>query len=143
MRGLAGANSSVCFRSFDFNIKPRILDWIWYIVCARFAHHTLSTQFESCSSSPGIVVANTQSVGASLVVWIAAGVLAWTGASSFAELGTSIPVNGGAQAYLAYAYGPLMSYLFTWTSIALNPGSNAVIGLIFGTCTSITDPLVC
>ena len=89
------------------------------------------------------MVANTQSVGASLAVWVAAGVLAWTGASSFAELGASIPVNGGAQAYLAYAYGPLMSYLFTWTSIALKPGANAVIGLIFGTRASITDPSMC
>jgi amino acid transporter len=76
-------------------------------------------------------VANTQSVGASLAVWLAGGLLAWTGASSFAELGSSIPVNGGAQAYLAYAYGPLMSYLFTWGSIALKPGGNAVISLIF------------
>ena len=73
-------------------------------------------------------------MGASLAVWVAAGILGWTGASSFAELGASIPVNGGAQAYLAYAYGPLMSYLFTWTSIALKPGGNAVIGLIFGMC---------
>ncbi|KAI0636883.1 amino acid transporter [Trametes polyzona] len=83
-------------------------------------------------SSPGIVVANTQSVGASLLVWIAAGVLGWTGASSFAELGSSIPVNGGAQAYLQYSYGPLVSYLFAWTAIsALKPGGNAVISLIF------------
>lgn len=75
------------------------------------------------SSSPGVVVANTQSVGASLLVWFAAGVLGWTGASSFAELGSSIPVNGGAQAYLQYSYGPLVSYLFAWTAIsALKPG---------------------
>ncbi|KAF6765237.1 L-methionine transporter [Ephemerocybe angulata] len=83
-------------------------------------------------SSPGVVVANTQSVGASLLVWLASGVLAWTGASSFAELGSAIPQNGGAQAYLAYAYGPLTSYLFAWTAIiALKPGGNAVIALIF------------
>ncbi|KAI9070380.1 amino acid transporter [Trametes sanguinea] len=83
-------------------------------------------------SSPGVVVANTQSVGASLLVWVAAGVLGWTGASSFAELGSSIPVNGGAQAYLQYSYGPLVSYLFAWTAIsALKPGGNAVISLIF------------
>ncbi|KAI6045787.1 amino acid permease-domain-containing protein [Pisolithus marmoratus] len=83
-------------------------------------------------SSPGVVVANTHSVGASLTVWVASGLLAWTGASSFAELGSSIPLNGGAQAYLAYAYGPLVSYLFAWTAIfALKPGSNAVISLIF------------
>lgn len=73
-----------------------------------------------------MVVANTQSVGASLLVWFAAGVLAWTGASSFAELGSSIPVNGGAQAYLQYSYGPLVSYLFAWTAIsALKPGARA------------------
>ncbi|KAF9246106.1 amino acid permease-domain-containing protein [Melanogaster broomeanus] len=83
-------------------------------------------------SSPGVVVANTHSVGASLTVWLASGLLAWTGASSFAELGSSIPLNGGAQAYLAYAYGPLVSYLFAWTAIsALKPGFNAVISLIF------------
>ncbi|TFK55048.1 amino acid transporter [Heliocybe sulcata] len=83
-------------------------------------------------SSPGVVVANTQSVGASLIVWLASGVLGWTGASSFAELGSTIPINGGAQAYLAYSYGPLVSYLFAWTSIsALRPGGNAVVSLIF------------
>ncbi|KAJ6596927.1 L-methionine transporter [Mycena vulgaris] len=83
-------------------------------------------------SSPGVVVANTNSVGASLIVWAASGLLGWTGASSFAELGSAIPQNGGAQAYLAYAYGPLVSYLFAWTAIiALKPGGNAVISLIF------------
>ena len=76
------------------------------------------------SSSPGVVVANTGSVGASLIVWLLSGLLAWTGASSFAELGSAIPLNGGAQAYLAYSYGPLASYLFAWTSIiALIPGT--------------------
>ncbi|KAG6851004.1 hypothetical protein H0H93_004491 [Arthromyces matolae] len=83
-------------------------------------------------SSPGIVVANTKSVGASLTVWLLSGLLAWTGASSFAELGSAIPLNGGAQAYLSYSYGPLASYLFAWTAIiALKPGGNAVISLIF------------
>jgi amino acid transporter len=94
-------------------------------------------------------VANTHSVGASLLVWLISGLLAWTGASSFAELGSAIPLNGGPQAYLAYAYGPLVSYLFAWTAIiALKPGrvpsfiwfnifdlflsgGNAVISLIF------------
>ena len=71
-------------------------------------------------------MANTHSVGASLAVWLASGLLAWTGASSFAELGSSIPVNGGAQAYLQYSYGPLVSYLFAWTSIFLKPGACSV-----------------
>lgn len=83
-------------------------------------------------SSPGAIVAHTQSVTASLVIWVVAALLAWTGASSFAELGASLPRNGGAQAYLAYTYGPLVSYLFTWTAILLlSPGTKAVNSLVF------------
>ena len=53
--------------------------------------------------------------------------------SSFAELGCAIPLSGGAQAYLAYAYGPMLSYLYTWTAVAvIKPGSSAIISLIFG-----------
>lgn len=84
-------------------------------------------------SSPGVVLAETRSVGASLLVWVVSGVLAWTGASSFAELGSMIPLSGGPQAYLAYAYNPLVSFLYSWTAIsALKPGSGAIIALIFG-----------
>ncbi|WOO85533.1 Cystine/glutamate transporter [Vanrija pseudolonga] len=84
-------------------------------------------------SSPGVVVASVGSVGASLLVWLLSGLLAWTGASSFAELGCAIPLSGGAQAYLAYAYGPMASYLYTWSAVStLKPGSGAIIALIFG-----------
>ncbi|KAJ9107294.1 hypothetical protein QFC21_000744 [Naganishia friedmannii] len=84
-------------------------------------------------SSPGVIVHSTKSVGSSLIVWLVSGLLAWTGASSFAELGCAIPLNGGAQAYLAYAYSPFVSYLFCWTAVsALKPGSCAIIALIFG-----------
>ncbi len=54
-------------------------------------------------SSPGVIVAITGSPGASLVVWLVGGLLAWTGASSYAELGSAIPLDGGTQVYLAYA----------------------------------------
>lgn len=84
-------------------------------------------------SSPGVVTLNTGSIGASLVVWLMSGVLAWTGASSYAELGAAIPLNGGAQAYLGYSFGPLMAYLFSWSAIVcLKPGSGAIIATIFG-----------
>ncbi|WVQ71791.1 hypothetical protein IAR50_001333 [Cryptococcus sp. DSM 104548] len=84
-------------------------------------------------SSPGVVVQEVGSVGASLIVWVVSGVLAWTGASSYAELGCAIPLSGGSQAYLAYAFGPIVSYLFTWTAVSvLKPGSAAMIALIFG-----------
>ncbi|RXK34828.1 L-methionine transporter [Tremella mesenterica] len=84
-------------------------------------------------SSPGVVVAEVGSVGASLLVWIISGLLAWTGASSFAELGCAIPLSGGAQAYLAYSFGPMLSYLYTFTAVStLKPGSSAIVSLIFG-----------
>lgn len=105
-------------------------------------------------SSPGSIVASTGSVTASLAVWLASGLLAWTGAASFAELGAALPLDGGAQAYLAAAvsfssrfwvqendgsffvsacqFGPLPSYLFAWTAITvLKPGSCAIIALVF------------
>lgn len=45
-------------------------------------------------SSPGVIVHSTKSVGSSLVVWLVSGILAWTGGSSFAELGSAISLNG-------------------------------------------------
>ncbi|KAG0148066.1 hypothetical protein CROQUDRAFT_42031 [Cronartium quercuum f. sp. fusiforme G11] len=82
-------------------------------------------------SSPGMLSQHAGSSGAALIVWMAAGGLAWTGASSFAELGSAIPVNGGAQAYLHHSFGPWASYLFVWTNlVALKPGSAAIISIV-------------
>ena len=55
------------------------------------------------------------------------------GASCFAELGTALPVSGGPVAYLSYAYGPLTSFTFTFTSISIiKPSGAALIAIIFG-----------
>ncbi|KAG8531963.1 uncharacterized protein KY384_003599 [Bacidia gigantensis] len=84
-------------------------------------------------SSPAQVNINAGSYGASLVVWAIAGVLAWTGAASFAELGGAIPLNGGMQIYLSKIYGELTGFLFTWCAVfVLRPGSSAIIAIIFG-----------
>lgn len=84
-------------------------------------------------SSPSQVNSHVGSPGASLVVWAIAGTLAWTGAASFAELGGAIPLNGGAQVYLAKIFGEWMGFLFTWTAIlVLKPGSGAIIAVILG-----------
>lgn len=81
-------------------------------------------------STPGLVAA-VGSPGASICVWIAAGLLAWTGASAYAELGSSLPFNGGSHAYLKHIYGDLPAFLFSWTGIiALKPGSGAIISII-------------
>ncbi|KAF4983175.1 hypothetical protein FZEAL_1332 [Fusarium zealandicum] len=84
-------------------------------------------------SSPGSVSARVGSPGAALLVWIIAGILAWTGAASYAELGGAIPLNGGAQVYLSKTFGELSGFLFTWVAmLVLKPGSAAIISIIMG-----------
>jgi hypothetical protein len=84
-------------------------------------------------ASPSQVSAKVGSPGAALLVWVIAGVLAWTGAASYAELGGAIPLNGGAQVYLAKIFGELFGFLFTWVAVlVLKPGGAAIIAIIMG-----------
>ncbi|KAK5073539.1 hypothetical protein LTR64_007324 [Lithohypha guttulata] len=84
-------------------------------------------------SSPSQVNLHVGSPGAALVIWTISGLLAWTGAASYAELGGAIPLNGGAQVYLAKIFGEMTGFLFTWTAIlVLKPGSAAIIAIILG-----------
>jgi amino acid transporter len=84
-------------------------------------------------SSPSQVNSNVGSPGASLLVWVVSGVLVWTGASSYIELGSAIPLNGGAQVYLSKIFSELSGFLYSWSAICvLKPGSAAIIAIIFG-----------
>jgi amino acid transporter len=52
---------------------------------------------------------------------------------SFAELGSALPFNGGAYIYLQHVYGPIVGFLFSWTTVfILKPAPVAIISLIFG-----------
>ena len=84
-------------------------------------------------SSPSQVSSKVGSPGAALIVWVVAGILAWTGAASYAELGGAIPLNGGSQVYLAKTFGEMAGFLFTWVAmLVLKPGSAAIIAIIMG-----------
>lgn len=84
-------------------------------------------------SSPSQVSSKVGSAGAALIVWVVAGILAWTGGASYAELGGAIPLNGGSQVYLAKTFGELAGFLFTWVAVlVLKPGSAAIIAIIMG-----------
>ncbi|RMZ21006.1 hypothetical protein D0859_14985 [Hortaea werneckii] len=84
-------------------------------------------------SSPASVTSNAGSPAASLLIWLVSGLLAWTGAASYAELGGAIPLNGGPQVYLAKIFGEWAGFLFTWCAVTvLKPGSAAIIAIIFG-----------
>jgi amino acid transporter len=72
------------------------------------------------------------STSLALGVWLAAGILALTGALCYAELGTMIPGSGGEAQYLSRGIGPLTTYLFDWASILiLKPGTVAIMMIAF------------
>lgn len=83
-------------------------------------------------ATPSRVDSNVPSPGVAIIVWVVAGVVAWTGATSFAELGAAIPRNGGMQEYLGYIYGDFLASIMSWTwVIVIKPSSMAVISIVF------------
>uniref|UniRef100_A0A183BQT7 AA_permease domain-containing protein n=1 Tax=Globodera pallida TaxID=36090 RepID=A0A183BQT7_GLOPA len=59
--------------------------------------------------TPTSILNNVQSVGASLIVWLLAGIISVIGAFCYVELGTSIRKSGGDFAYLCH---------MRWTTVA-------------------------
>ncbi|XP_042651492.1 cystine/glutamate transporter isoform X2 [Tyto alba] len=83
--------------------------------------------------SPKGVLKNSGSVGFSLVVWFACGLLSMFGALCYAELGTRITKSGGHYIYILETLGPLPSFLFLWAEFfAIRPANSAVVSLAFG-----------
>ncbi|XP_059368785.1 b(0,+)-type amino acid transporter 1-like [Carassius carassius] len=80
--------------------------------------------------SPKAVLEGTGAVGPCLCVWAVCGVLATMGALCYAELGTMIMKSGGEYPYLMEGFGPVLAYLYSWTTIiVLKPSSFAIIAL--------------
>lgn len=83
-------------------------------------------------TSSGSIDTNVPSPGVALVIWLVGGVLAWSGASTMAELGTAIPGEGGVQPYLQYMYGDVFGFLAAWTWIvAVMPATLAILSVVF------------
>jgi L-type amino acid transporter 6 len=83
-------------------------------------------------STPSEISKHVSSPLLGISVWIVAGILVWTGAASFIELGRRIPQNGGVQEYLRRCYGDQLGFLFSFGYIVIGkPCSIAIISGIF------------
>ncbi|MCB0569630.1 MAG: amino acid permease [Phaeodactylibacter sp.] len=68
--------------------------------------------------------------GFALLVWGLGGVIALTGALTFAELGGLFPRAGGVYVFLKEAYGGLAGFLYGWVILlVINTGALAALGI--------------
>jgi APA family basic amino acid/polyamine antiporter len=67
-------------------------------------------------------------------IWLVGGLMALTGALTFAELAGMMPGAGGVYVYLNEAYGPLAGFLYGWAYfLVCNTGGIAALSLAFAT----------
>ena len=62
----------------------------------------------------GFIAEYIPSPGLILIVWLVGGLIAISGALSFAELGAMFPRAGGQYIYIREAYGPWAGFFFGW-----------------------------
>lgn len=83
-------------------------------------------------SAPSQISQHVLSLGVGILIWPVGGLLVWTGASVFIELGLTVTQNGGIQEYLRACYGDMMGFIFTWTWVTISkPASMAIIVRVF------------
>lgn len=90
--------------------------------------------------TPGDIVANVHLPEFVMAVWLLGGIVALTGALTFAELGSMFPGAGGLYVYLKEAWGDGAAFLFGWYILLVsNCGSIAGLSLV---CAEHVDKLV-
>jgi len=77
-----------------------------------------------------------------LLVWMLGGVIALTGALTFAELGAMFPKSGGVYVFLKEAYGKRAGFLYGWIILlVINTGALAALGMALAEYITIFVPL--
>jgi len=65
--------------------------------------------------TPGLILRQVQgSVGLSMLVWVAGGVMSLLGALTYAELAAAYPEAGGLYCYIRDGFGRLPAFLYGW-----------------------------
>lgn len=77
-----------------------------------------------------------------LLVWVVGGLMALSGALTFAELGAMMPRAGGVYVYLTQAYGGLAGFLYGWAYfLVVNTGGIAALSVASATYVGYFVPL--
>lgn len=78
--------------------------------------------------TPRLVAQHVPDPTAFLAMWGIGGLIALTGALTFAELGATFPKAGGWYVFLREAFGPFVAYLFAWVVLCvISTGAVSVI----------------
>jgi amino acid transporter len=80
---------------------------------------------------PAATAAEVGTPGAMMLVWVAGGIVALSGALTLAELAALYPRAGGIYVYLHEAYGPLPAFLVGWLFLVIAPASIGAVALVF------------
>lgn len=83
-------------------------------------------------ATPNGVIQQVPHHGLALLVWALGGLIALTGALTFAELGGMFPRAGGVYVFIKEAYGQLTAFLYGWVILlVINTGALAALSVIF------------
>ncbi|KAG8183331.1 hypothetical protein JTE90_023980 [Oedothorax gibbosus] len=95
--------------------------------------------------SPKGVLANSGSVGCSLLIWIIVGLFCMIGAACYIELGTTFPKSGKDFTYVKECFGDFPAFLYLWVNmVCITPGTIAVFFLDFcKLCSSVLVYWLC
>ncbi len=80
----------------------------------------------------GVMAESLPSAPLLMLAWVVGGLIAMTGALTYAELGAAMPEAGGQYVYLREAYGPFAAFLFGWIMfLVYQPGAIAAVATGF------------
>ena len=82
--------------------------------------------------TPSQVASHLPRPGLVLLAWALGGLIALTGALTFAELGGMFPKAGGVYVYLKEGYGDLAGFMYGWAYITvIHSGAIAALVIAF------------